>query len=151
MPYSLPVAADFRSQFARDFPFAPDGVAPAGADLEKVYDADINSAFVAAKRNFNADLFSDQSTFSYCFLLLSAHYLVTTLRSSGQGINGQGEWFVQQKSAGSLSTTFAIPGRILKNPTLGLLAKTSYGAQYLELMLPTLIGNMTTVYGPTKP
>ena len=151
MAYALPVAADFRSQFARDFPFAPAGTAPAGATLDKVYDSDINLAFLAAKRNFNQDLFSDQETFSYCFLLLSAHYLVTTLRASGQGINGQGEWFVQQKSAGSLSTTFAIPERILKNPTLGLLSKTSYGAQYLELMLPLLVGNMTTVFGPTKP
>jgi len=146
MPFVNPTPAQFRLQFQRDFPFASDQT-----DTTKVMDSDINSALLAAGVNFNQALFGDQPTYSYAFNLLAAHYLVTSLLSSAQGIQGQGEWTTQSKGAGNLSTAFAIPERILANPTMALLSKTRYGMLYLELMLPKLIGAMITVYGPTKP
>lgn len=151
MDYTKPLPADFRAQFARDFPFARSGDTPEGANLDKVYDADITSALAAAGVNFNVGLFTDQTSYAYCFNLLAAHYLVQTLISSAQGIQGQGEWLVQQKSAGNVSEAFAIPEYIQKHPSLALLSKTRYGQQYLELMLPKMIGNIITVFGPTKP
>ena len=151
MAYIRPTVAQFKAQFFRDFPFAPEENGAPGTDATKVMDGDILAAQLAAACNFAESLLQDQATFAYAFNLLTAHYLVTSLLSSAQGIQGQGEWVMQNKSAGNLSTAFAIPERILANPTMALLGKTRYGLQYLELMLPKLIGHVITVYGPTKP
>ena len=96
-------------------------------------------------------LWANQTEYTYTFNLLTAHFLVTNLIASSQGIRGQGEWLMQAKTVGDISAQYMIPDRINQHPYLGLLTKTRYGCQYLELMLPKMVGNIITCFGPTKP
>jgi hypothetical protein len=130
-PWSNPSVADFQAQFFRDFPY--------GTDINTtVTDQDIVNAFVCTNVNINQALFQNQGTYTLGYLLLSAHYLVTNLRASSQGINGQYNFLQQGKGAGPVNESFAIPQRILDNPYFSMLTKTNYGAQYLQLLLPQL-------------
>jgi hypothetical protein len=139
---NAPVAADFKAYFFRDFPY--------GKTLETVTDADITNAIQMASYNFNADFWPDQPLFTLGYLLLSAHYLVLNLRGSSQGIAGQYSWLQTSKSVGSVSEGLQVPDRILANPLMAMYSKTTYGAKYLELVLPMLTGQIYTALGDTK-
>lgn len=144
MAYNNPSVADFKNQFMRDFPYGTD-------PSISVIDADITSAFQLVNFNINQGLFPDQGSYTYGYNLLAAHFLVTNLRASSQGINGQYNFLQQGKGAGPVNETFAIPQRILDNPELSMLAKTNYGAQFLTVILPQLAGNMFIACGTTLP
>lgn len=146
MSYTNPTVNDFKTKFARDFPYADDS-----QDLTKVINADIQSAMSDVSITINQGLFGSQDLYTLGFLLLSAHFLVTNLRNSSQGINGQFEWLASSKSVGSVSEGISIPERILANPEFAMLSKTTYGAKYLFLILPMLSGVVYTVCGATKP
>lgn len=144
MAFTNPSVAQFKNQFARDFPYGTD---PNVAIL----DADIANAYVFTNVNFNQDLWADQGSYTLGYLLLSAHYLVMNIRSSSQGLNGQFNFLQQSKNAGPVAEAFGIPQRVLDNPDWSMLCKTNYGAQFLQLILPQLSGNIFSVYGRTKP
>jgi hypothetical protein len=142
--YDNPSVADFKAYFFRDFPY--------GTDVEtQVVDQDITKAFQLVNVNVNSALFADQSSYNVGYLLLSAHYLVTNLRASSQGINGQYNFLQASKGAGNVSEAFGIPQRILDNPDLSMLCKTNYGAQFIQLILPQLSGQIFNVFGSTRP
>lgn len=144
MAYTNPSVADFKAFFVRDFPY--------GTDPEtSILDSDITKAFTFTNVNFNPDLFADQGSYNVGYLLLSAHYLVMNLRASSQGINGQFAFAENSKSVGNVSQGFAIPQRILDNPDWAILTKTNYGAQFIQLVLPQLAGQIYTVLGSTRP
>ena len=143
MGYTNPTVTDFQQYFVRDFPY--------GSDPTTVMDSDILNAITLAAYNINPGLFADQGFYTINFLLLSAHYLVTNLRNSSQGIAGQFPWMETSKSVGSVSTGITIPDRILENPELAMLTKTNYGALYLQNILPFLVGPGFTVCGTTLP
>lgn len=144
MAYSNPSVADFKAYFFRDFPY--------GTDQEtQVLDADIAKAFQQTNINFAQGLWADQAGYNVGYFLLSAHFLVLDLRASSQGINGQFSFLEQSKSVGSVSQSFAIPDRINQNPFWSMLTKTNYGAQYLQLILPQMSGQMFDVHGTTLP
>lgn len=144
MSFSNPSVADFKSFFNRDFPY--------GTDIEtSVLDGDISKAFTFVNINVNPDLFGDQGSYNIGYLLLSAHYLVMNLRASSQGINGQFNFLQQSKSAASVSEAFGIPQRVMDNPDWAILCKTNYGAQFIQLVLPQLGGQIFTVLGSTRP
>lgn len=142
MAFNNPSVADFQSFFTRDFPYGTD---PNVA----VLDSDITKAFLFVNVNMNEALFADQGSYNVGYLLLSAHYLVMNLRSSSQGINGQFNFLQSGKSAGAISESFAIPQRILDNPDWAILCKTNYGAQFIQLVLPQLSGQIFNAYGHT--
>lgn len=144
MAFNNPSVADFKSRFFRDFPYGAD---PATSIL----DQDITSAFTFVNVNVNQDLFGDQGSYTLGYLLLSAHYLVMNLRASSQGINGQFNFLQQSKSVGGVAEAFGIPQRILDNPDWAILCKTNYGAQFIQLVLPQLAGNVFSVCGATRP
>lgn len=144
MAFTTPTVADFKAQFARDFPYGTD---PATS----VLDLDITNAFRFTNVNFNSDFWADQGSYSLGYLLLTAHYMVLNLRASSQGLNGQYNWIQTNKSVGSVSEGFSIPQRILDNPEFAMLSKTNYGAQYLLLILPQLSGQVFSVCGSTRP
>lgn len=138
--YTNPSVADFQAYFFRDFPY--------GTDIDtSVTDNDINIAFGVANININASLFSNQGSYNVGYYLLSAHYLVMNLRQSSQGINGQFAFLEQSKGVGGINSSFVIPQRVLDNPNWSMLAKTNYGAQYLQILLSQLSGQMYTVPG----
>ena len=144
MAYINPSVADFKARFVRDFPF--------GTDIQSnVLDQDVATAFQLTNMNINQNLWPDQSSYTVAYLLLSAHHMVMTLRASSQGINGQFNFLQGSKGVGSVSESFSIPQRVLDNPSLAILAKTNYGAQYLMLILPKLAGQMFNLYDPTNP
>lgn len=144
MAFTNPSVADFKSFFSRDFPYGTD-------PNVSILDSDITKAFTFTNVNVNQDLFADQGSYDIGYQLLSAHYLVTNLRASSQGINGQYNFLQASKGAGAVNEAFSIPQRILDNPELAMLAKTNYGAQFLLLILPQLGGQMWIAYGSTRP
>lgn len=144
MAFQNPAVADFKTYFNRDFPY--------GTDIDtSVTDADIAKSFQLTNVNFNPALFADQGSYNVGYLLLSAHYLVMNLRASSQGINGQFNFLQSNKSVGSVSEGFAIPDRIMQNPDWAMLTKTNYGAQFLQLVIPQLAGQVWIAYGSTRP
>jgi hypothetical protein len=121
-------------------------------DTEKVTDYDIARAMLAALQfNFNSGLFSSQASYTYAANLLSAHYLCETVVAGTTGLNGKAEWLTRAKAVGNVSEDFDIPKRILNSPYLSKLSKTTYGAQFLELVSPQLIANFQTFYRQTLP
>ena len=142
MAFTTPSVADFKAYFTRDFPY---GIDP----NTSVQDTDIAKAYQLANVNGQAlqSLFGDQGSFTTGYLYLSAHFLVMNLRASSQGINGQFAFLEQNKGVDSVNTSFAIPPRILENPFWSMLMKTNYGAQFMQLILPSLAGQMFTVPG----
>ncbi len=141
--FNNPAVADFQNYFFRDFPYGTD-------QTTSVLDQDIANAFLLVNVNINQSLFGDQGSYTVGYLLLAAHYLVMNLRASSQGLNGQFNFLQTGKGAGSVNEAFDIPQRIKDNPDWAILCKTNYGAQFLQLIIPQLAGQMYTVEGHTK-
>lgn len=141
--YVASTVAQFQAQFIRDFPYGTD---PATSVLPQ----DITNAFNMVDITINARLWPNQTAYTVAYNLLGAHFLVLNLRASSQGLNGQYNWAQSAKSVGSVSETFSIPQRILDNPEFMALTKTNYGAQYLNLLWPMLVGQMFSVCGGTQ-
>lgn len=138
--YSNVTVLQFQQFFSRDFPFGTD-------PNVSVLDADITKAFTFTNMQINQGLFANQGAYTVGYQLLSAHYLVMNLRASSQGINGQFAFLESSKGVGGVSSSFAIPQRVLDNPDWSVLMKTNYGAQYIQLVLPSLCGQMYAVAG----
>lgn len=144
MAFNNPSVADFQNQFFRDFNY--------GTDVNNnVLNRDIANAFVMTNITINPALWADQASYSLGYLLLSAHFMVLSLRSSSQGINGQFNWAQNSKTVGPVTESFEIPERIKNNPDFMQYYKTNYGAAYMALLWPLLCGQMFTVAGHTKP
>lgn len=144
MAYENPSVADFKEYFSRDFPY--------GVDVNtSVTDSDIAKAFQQTNMSINQALFCSQSDYTVCYLLLSAHYLVLNLRASSQGVNGQFSFLEQSKSVGGVSQAFAIPERVQNNPLWAVYFKTNYGAEYMALIYPKLLGQVFVARGSTRP
>lgn len=141
MGYAFPTVTDFKTYFARDFPY--------GETAEFVMDADITKAQEQAAYNINEALFPSQPKFSMCFNYLTAHYLCIDLRLASQGVASQYNWVRTSKAVGSVSEGFQVPDRIMANPELAMLTQTGYGGKYLQLVLPQLVGNVFVVAGKT--
>lgn len=141
MAYTQPTVADFKSRFDRDFFYATDQT-----DRTKVRDKDITLAYGQAAVNFNEGLWENQGVFSEASMLLAAHYLCTNLLASSQGIRGAGEWLANSKAVGNVSAAFSIPQRILDDPFLAQLSRTTYGCTYLSIIAVRLVGNVIGVF-----
>lgn len=144
MAYINPSVADFKAYFYRDFPYGTD-------PNTSVLDQDITSSFLSTNFNINQGLFPDQGSYNLGYLLMSAHFLVMNLRQSSQGINGQFNFLQASKGVGSVNEAFSIPQRILDNPLWSMYTKTNYGAQFMQLVLPELSGQISNVFGTTRP
>jgi len=144
MAYTAPTIANFKAQFFRDFPYGTD------PDVS-VLDQDILNAFNLVDISINQDLWDTQADYSIGYLLYAAHFLVLSLRNSSQGLNGQFNWAQNNKAVGAVSEGFQIPQRIIENPELMMLKKTQYGGMYLQLILPSLVGQMFSLCGRTQP
>lgn len=148
MAYTLPTVDDFKSRFDRDFAFcSPDDQ----TTTKFVRDIDITRALTLAGANINDSLWENQPLYTEARLLLAAHYLCTNIFASSQGLGGQGEWLRASKALGPATEAFAIPPRILKSPSLGLLSKTLYGCIYLQMVAPRLVGAVFVAQGGTTP
>lgn len=140
---------EFKAYFDRDFPFLP--VGDVENQLDYVRDKDISRAMDEANLNFNEGLFSDAEDRKMAFGYLTAHYLVIDLNNSAQGANGSFSGFMSSKSVGNVSVGYNLPAWILESPIYSLLARTNYGAKYLALIVPLMVGQVFTVRGTTQP
>ena len=140
---NYPTVAEFKLQFVRDFPY--------GTTSDKVLDSDIATAITQASQNINEALFDDETSFKFTMNYLAAHYLVMNLKASSQGVGGSFNWLESSKSIGSVSTSYAIPDAILNNPVFAMLSKTSYGADYLSIVIPRSYGQVGAVAGGAMP
>lgn len=142
--FTNPSVSDFKAYFYRDFQY--------GTDINTVViDQDIAKAYTQTNAIIGQGLFSNQSEYTTGYLLLSAHYLVTNIRASSQGLAGQFAWLEASKSVGSVSQSFAIPQYVLDNPLWSQFYKTNYGAAFMGQVLPRLPAAMYNVYGTTLP
>lgn len=144
MAFANPTITDFKTYFFRDFPY--------GTDITtSITDQDIANAYLQTNVNFNEALWADQENYNLGYFYLSAHYLVLSIRASSQGISGQWAWNQTGKSVGSVNETLQIPERIMANPEFAWLTKTTYGTNYLMLIMPQLVGQMFIAPGSTRP
>lgn len=121
-------------------------------NTERVTDFDIARAFNAAESfNMTRTLSGSQAAFTYAYGLLSAHYLCETLQAGGSGLGGKADWLTSSRSVGNVSESYNIPTRVLNSPFLAKLSRTTYGAQFLELVSASLIGNFQSFHRPTLP
>lgn len=127
------------------------GGAGDNTDRTRVRDSDIQQAIQGALFNVNQDLFCDQASWAYAFGFLAAHNLVERMLAAGEGLRSRFNWMVTSKSVGDLSEGFAIPDNIMQSSFLASLSKTRYGARYLEIISPLLIGNTLTTFRQTPP
>jgi len=134
---------DFKTFFTRDFPY--------GTTPEVVMDVDITKALATAGINFNEGLWSSQESFNQAYLYLAAHFLVESIRMSSSGLNSQYAGNVSYKAVGAVTETYVMPIRIQRNPFLAGLFTTRYGALYVGLLAPRLVGHVMTVRGDTTP
>lgn len=143
--WTNPTIDEFKLYFARDFPFGSD---PA----ENVLDTDVAKAFQQTNYAINQGLFCSQSGYTIAYNLLAAHYLTTNLQASSLGINGSiGGGIETGKAVGNVSQSFQIPQRYADNPYWAGFLKTSYGYEYLQMILPLLTGATFAVDGYTWP
>lgn len=143
---------DFKAHFFRDFKFqVPMGsqVPLANCDKSYVKDADIHKAFIEAKVCFNSNLFSESDHIKITFLYLSAHYLVSDIQASRQGLRSKGVDAVTSRSVGAVSESYAILERFASDPILSTYTQTRYGQRYLGLLAPLLVGNVQVFTGST--
>jgi hypothetical protein len=143
MAFNNPTIAQFKNQFQRDFPFGSD-------PNTSILDFDIQTAQNMTNMNMNQGLFSDQVGYNIAYNLLTAHYLVLNIRASTQGLSGQFNFLQASKGVGPVNESFSIPQRILDNPLWSMYTKTNYGAQYIQLLLPLLSGQIYSVHGTTR-
>lgn len=141
--WTIPGVSDFKSYFARDFPY--------GADQSYVMDVDVSNAMERAVNFLNQALYQTQSSFTVGFLDLSAHYLVIALRAASQGIAGQWPWMVTSKGTGSLSSGMQIPEEIMANPQLAMLTTTYYGCNFVIGVYDQLKGQAVYLPACTNP
>lgn len=143
MGWTNPTVVDFQTQYFRDFPYGFDN-----GDLSQVQNQDIQAALQKAAAFINPSLYAGQQPYNVGFLALAAHYLVLSLRASSQGIAGQWPWMVVSKGVGGVSEGIQIPQWVMDNPVWSALSTTNYGMDFLFGVLPNLVGQMFTVFGP---
>lgn len=137
--------------------YSPDSrvIATGGAgddtDTTRVMDGDIEGALFDASYNVSQALFDTEPSFQRAFNYLAAHNLVEKLLASGEGLASQYNWLTASKSIGSLQESFQIPERVSKDPMLSSYSKTRYGAMYLQIISPLLIGACFASYRKTLP
>lgn len=150
---------DFKAQFVRDFRY--------GSGFDTVRDEDIQSALNFASTVYNPALFDTTvigvvpnvtSEALMAYLYATAHFLVLSLQAAGglsavpkaQGPTSQGEGLVSSKSVGSVSISYQWPPMVVDNPALYQFTKTSYGQQYLQILMLKLVGNVEIVAGENQ-
>lgn len=121
------------------------------SDIKLVRDADVEGAQETALFNTNQDLFDSEGAWFRAFNLLTAHYLVEILLAAGEGLASQYNWLTSSKKVGDVAEAYSIPKRIMEDMTLATFSKTRYGALYLSIIGPLIIGNMQTNFRRTPP
>lgn len=153
MAFTTPTVADFQAQFPRDFPYAVNPVSGQGDDsnLGLVTTDDINGAIQDAQFNINPGLFANQASYTRAFCYLAAHQLCEKLLMGAAGAQSQYSWLTTSKSVADVSESFEVPEMVRESPILAHFSKTRYGAMYVQIVAPLLVGNVGALPRVTIP
>lgn len=119
--------------------------------LDYVQDEDIQGAILDASFNTTDCLFANQQQYTRGFLYLAAHQLIEKIQMWQEGSQSQYAWLTAAKSIADASESFQFPERITQDPWLSHVSKTRYGAMYIQIISPQLIGNVITAFRFTLP
>lgn len=139
----LVTVADFKAHFYRDFTYS------LSIEAGTVADVDILKAFSEAKVNFNESLWADQEQLKIAFLYMAAHYLVSDMQTSIQGLDSVSTFPVNSRSVGSVSEGYEIPAWVGKSAFLSQFANTRYGLKFCSLIRPRLVAGIAVYAGAT--
>jgi hypothetical protein len=121
-------------------------------DMLKVTDTDIQNAIGdAVAFDPNQGFFATQADFTRAFLFLTAHYLQQSLLAATEGLSSQYNWLTTSKSVGDVSESYQIPEWAGRDPMLCDFGKTRYGARFLTIISPFLVGHMTALCRASNP
>lgn len=109
---------------------------------KRVMDSDITGAIGDAQFNVAPGLFGTQAQFTRAFLYLAAHQLIEKLKMAAAGVQSQYGWLTAHKSVSGVSQSFKIPAVVADNPFLANISTTRYGAMYIQIVAPLLVGNI---------
>lgn len=115
-----------------------------------ILDEDICRAFVEARMNFNKDLFGEDEFVKMMLLYLVAHFVVMDTRTRANAF-AFSTYAMSSRSAGGVSESYSIPKAYTDNPRYAYLTQTGYGTKYLNMLIPSLIGNFAIAGGATTP
>jgi len=124
----------FKAYFVRDFVY--------GTTIDSIMDSDISKALNEAVRIINRHLIPCKLLY-IAFMYLTAHYLVLDVRMGFNGVQSVGQQIVQSNSQG-VSESYSIPPRFVNNAVVNAYAKTDYGLRYLSIVLPNMIGHVSS-------
>lgn len=119
--------------------------------MDMVVDADIAGGLQDAQYNGSQALFDTASTYGRALLYLAAHCMIEKIQMAGQGLASQYNWLTVSKGVGDVTSSFQIPDKIMRDPMLASFSTTRYGAMYLQIISPLLVGNITTAHRQTLP
>ena len=111
-------------------------------NLKRVVDSDIQGGIFDAQFNVSPGLFGSQAEFTRAFLYLAAHQMIEKLKMANAGVQSTYSWLTKSKAVGGVSETFEIPAVVADNPFLANISKTRYGAMYIQIVAPLLVGNV---------
>ena len=146
-----PGVQDFKNKFFREFIY--------GDGLDTVVDRDIVRALGEVPPLYNQALLDTVADQSSAYLYLAAHMLWENIDMAGglsavprgRGVRGDTEGIVNSKSVGQVSVNYEPPPDYVKtSPTMMRLWKSKFGAKYIEMIRPRLIGNVAVVCGPNQ-
>jgi hypothetical protein len=120
-------------------------------NLNRVTDDDLNGAIADAGFNVSPGLFGSQAQFSRAFLYLAAHQLIEKLLMAAAGVQSRYSWLTVSKAVAGVSESFKIPAVVADNPFLANISKTRYGAMYIQIVAPLLVGNVSVDCTYTNP
>lgn len=164
MSWTAPATSDFKNFFPmRYFPY--------GTGMDSITDADIQLAINTAQSgynwnpaNFDGTVISPagqtpQSMQTIAFFYLAAHILTLNIQAAGGlksegvlgGVHSGAEGIVDSKSVGGISQSQSYPSWLKESPALWSCLLTRWGRQYLDMLLPSLVGNMYVVGGEQLP
>ena len=164
MSFVVPQIADFKAQFALDFPF--------GEGTAGVSDPEIQNGLnlTASGAYFNAALFdlaplgaagatptTNEATLA--FLYCAAHFVWKRVKARGGlrapgakgGSTSAGLGVDESVTVGPVSKTKKWPESVANDPMLFQFTQSPYGELYLQMLTPKLVGNVGLVMGQRLP
>lgn len=118
---------------------------------KRILDSDIAGGIFDAQFNINEGLFANQKMFTRAFLYLAAHQMIEKIKMAAGGVQSQYSWLLVDKTVGDVSAGYEIPAIVKENPFLASISTTRYGAMYLQIIAPLLVGNVMVDVTFTNP
>jgi hypothetical protein len=164
MSFVVPQVADFKAQFALDFPFGDGSAAVSDPEIQAGLNLTASGAY------FNPALFSlaplgaaganpTTNEATLAFLYCAAHFVWKRVRARGGlrapgykgGASSAGLGVDESVTVGPVSKSKKWPDGIGNDPMLFQFTQSPYGELYLQMLTPKLVGNIALVMGERLP